>query len=117
MAYHIGDIIHYIGPAGAGAGDKYGRVTAANPPQYTVVRVDGPGPNAAEINPQQVHNITDELIIAPIIMPVMPIIPVMQMNGFNNMNGMNGMNAQGRRRRSTRRRRSNRRRRNTRRRH
>ena len=110
MAYHIGDIIHYIGPAGAGAGDKYGRVTAANPPQYTVVRVDGPGPNAAEINPQQVHNITDELIIAPIVMPVM------QMNGFNNMNGMNGMNAQGRRRRNTRRR-SNRRRRNTRRRH
>jgi len=111
MAYHIGDIIHYIGPAGAGAGDKYGRVTAANPPQYTVVRVDGPGPNAAEINPQQVHNITDELIIAPLVLPIMP---VMQMNGFNNMNGMN---AQGRRRRSTRRRRSNRRRRNTRRRH
>jgi hypothetical protein len=114
MAYHIGDIIHYIGPAGAGAGDKYGRVTAANPPQYTVVRVDGPGPNAAEVNPQQVHNITDELIIAP---PILPIMPAVQMNGFNNINGMNGMNAQGRRRRSTRRRRSNRRRRNTRRRH
>jgi hypothetical protein len=61
--YLVGTIVHYIS-----GGDKYGRVIAANDPQYTVVRVMGPGPNALVMLPQQIENITLENIIPPLVM-------------------------------------------------
>jgi hypothetical protein len=105
MQYAVGDIVHYM----VGGGDKYGRVTVSNPPQYTVVQLNGPGPNAAEIHPQVVHNITDIHIIPAVVIPAFQ-------NDFNNNGPVQAQQpqAQGRRRRNTRRRRANRRRRNTR---
>jgi hypothetical protein len=102
MVHIVGDRVRYTGPAGAEAGIKDGRVTQANPPQYTVIRTVGPSAGAADMVPQQTHEITQDNIMEPV---------QVQFNGF-----MNGPQAQGRRRRNTRRRTSNRRRRNTRRR-
>jgi hypothetical protein len=106
MQYAVGDIVHYM----VGGGDRYGRVTASNPPNYTVIQVNGAGPNPIDIHPQAVHNITDINIIPAVVFPAFQ-------NGLNNNNnGPVQGQAQGRRRRNTRRRRANRRRRNTRRR-
>ena len=107
MQYAVGDIVHYS--VQGGGGDKYGRVTVSNPPNYTVIQVNGAGPNPIDIHPQVVHNITDINIIPAVALPAFQ-------NGFNNNNGPVQAQAQGRRRRNTRRRRANRRRRNTRRR-